>query len=159
LIPLVLQVITGVAILLGLVIAVELGYLLYKRGMKRVPVRVPTILPKAEERIEETVRLIRSVGTLQAVTHGYREVKRALVSLVGLEEKKGRTEREVVQEIMANPTLKSVQDELERIYRTYERVRFGSQGISRQEVELFLGDLREVYRNLVEKGYEEQVVG
>jgi len=93
------------------------------------------------------------------VIYGYREVKKSLVSAVGLEEKKDRTEREIVQEIKGIPSLKPMQYELERIYRTYERVRFGSHGVSKEEVELFLGDLREIYGTLVDKGYCKSVVG
>jgi len=159
LISLVLQVTAGVAILLGLVIAVELGWLLHERKIDRAEVRSPNIIAKEREGFDETLRSIGSLGTPQAVIYGYREVKKSLVSAVGLEEKKDRTEREIVQEIKGIPSLKPMQYELERIYRTYERVRFGSHGVSKEEVELFLGDLREIYGTLVDKGYCKSVVG
>lgn len=97
------------------------------------------------------MKLIGSIGTRQAIVQSYGKVRSALVSVIGLEEEKDRTEREIMQGIKRSPPFKSSEDKLERIYGTYERVRFGSHMIINDEVELFLRDLRDVYTKLTEK--------
>ena len=158
-ISIITQIVAGIAVLLGLVVAGLSGFSIYERraGMSQTRARRPIIVAKVDA-VGKIEKLICSIGIPQAVIQGYREARSALASASGLEEKIDQTEREIMQKIKTTPSLKSTEDELGRIYKTYERARFGSQAIPKGEVELFVKDLCKIYDKLVQNGNQRDVV-
>lgn len=154
-IAIILQAVTIVATLLGLAVAVGLGFAFYSskrmasekdsedRARERTAIGV-------EGKIIAVVGLIEAYGIPKAVLQSYFEAKDALVSLLGLEDFKNQTELEIMRRIVTTDRTKLSSNEFERIYEIYERVRFGGQNISTNDVQSFLVDLREIYSNLSE---------
>ncbi len=92
-------------------------------------------------------QLLNHIGATQTVMQSYSELKGALLSVASLEEKT-QTQRELMHSLETSPYFKSAGDQLERIYKTYEQVRFGSKNIKTEEVESFVNDMDGIYVNL-----------
>jgi hypothetical protein len=145
-----LKVVVGAAIFLSTLVAVTLAYSYRERTISRSRMRRLTS-PAASlinGDFRETVKTAEGIGSQQAVLRGYGQMRRALASRPSIRERNGLTERENIQVAKTFPNLKPVSDKLERIYRTYERARFGSYAIGNDEFQSFLGDLQEVSRRI-----------
>ena len=145
-----LEIITGIAILLGAAIAVASGYLFYQNKIIRSAdfVGPPKVPPNVDERMDRIVDLIDKFGSQKGLVESYFQLKNDAVSFLDLGVSKNLTEREIIQALKAGRHLKPVENSLERIYRTYERARFGSHALATGEFDLLLEDVRLVYSSL-----------
>ncbi len=160
-ISIILQAVTIAAILLGLTVVAGLVVAFHSKRRQisenhlghRAGAR--TLLAH-NQGIEAVVGMIDNYGIPKVVLQSYWEVKDALVSLLHLEERKDQTEREIMRRIMATPSVEPARGKLERIYQTYERVRFGVESISTNDFQLFFADLRQIFDNLRQQEREEE---
>jgi hypothetical protein len=147
---LLLKVVVGAGVFLSALIAVTLAYSYRERMIRGSRVRRLTSpgVSLIDGDFRETAKTAEGIGTQQAVLRGYAQMRRALASRPSVRERSGLTERENIQVAKTSPTLKPISDKLERIYRTYERARFGSYSIGNEEFQSFLIDLQEVSRKI-----------
>lgn len=138
----VLKLLVAIAIFLGVVIAAGLGY---SHREKVILEQTVGVAQNEEGAGFGGVEISNSnVGTRQMAVRGYGKVRNIIVFKASLGGRKELTEREIVDAAKKTPILRSVGDRLERTYRTYERVRFGSHHLTNEECESFLRELQEV---------------
>lgn len=158
LIVILLEIVSGIAILLGAGIAAASGYLIYrnKRGRSANFASAFKVFPKVDERMDRIGKLIGMVGSRDGLIESYFQLKNDAVSLLDLAVSKDLTEREVIRSLKASSILTPVKNSLERIYATYERARFGFHQIAKGDIDLLLDDVRQVYDSLTEETFFKQ---
>jgi hypothetical protein len=135
----ILRVLVAVAISIAIVIAVGLGYSHHEKGNRKEQVD-----NRFSIGFDQTTDSRTALNPRQMVMQSYGQVRSILVLEASLGDRKDLTEREIVDVAKAVPHIRTVSEKLERTYKTYERVRFGSHPITAEEFGSFQRELREV---------------
>jgi len=140
----ILRVLVAVAISIAIVIAVGLGYSHHEKGIRKEQTGAGSINKWIDIGFDQTTGSRTELNPRQMVMQSYGQVRSILVLKASLGGRKELTEREIVDVAKAVPHIRTVSEKLERTYKTYERVRFGSHPITAEEFGSFQRELREV---------------
>lgn len=140
----ILRVLVAAAISLAIVIAAGLGYSHHEKGIRKEQTGAGSINKWIDIGFSQTTDSKTDLGPRQMVVQSYGQVRNIIVLKASLGGRKELTEREIVDAAKAVPHMRTVSEKLERTYKTYERVRFGSHPITAEELGLFQRELREI---------------
>ena len=147
---LILQLVTSGVLVLAVVIVAGLGYTTYRKYSKSKT--SSTIDSGPIRRLADKNRrnqALSELGAREAVIQEYTELKNIISN--GHPDEETLTEREVIDRLTSNSRLLSARSMLENVYAIYERAKFGTREIGKEDFETFSENLDGVIKTLETK--------